>query len=41
MRISTGLREILGERELDYLEVNHMEPDHSGEIGTVLKRYPP
>lgn len=34
------IEEILGERELDYLVVNHMEPDHSGEIGTVLKRYP-
>ncbi len=31
---------ILGGRTLDYLIVNHMEPDHSGEIETVLRRYP-
>ena len=31
---------ILEGRPLEYLIVNHMEPDHSGEIGSVLKRYP-
>lgn len=29
-----------GKTELDYLIVNHMEPDHSGEIGDVLRRWP-
>lgn len=31
---------LLGGRELDYLVINHMEPDHSGEIGTIVLRYP-
>ncbi|HIS33790.1 MAG TPA: FprA family A-type flavoprotein [Candidatus Avirikenella pullistercoris] len=31
---------ILGGRELDYLIINHMEPDHSGEIKDILRRYP-
>lgn len=32
--------DLLQGRELDYLIVNHMEPDHSGEIGRVLAAYP-
>ena len=31
---------LLGGRDLDYLVVNHMEPDHSGEIATIVRRYP-
>lgn len=31
---------ILGGRTLDYLVVNHMEPDHSGEIEAVMNRFP-
>ena len=31
---------LLGGKELDYLIVNHMEPDHSGEIEHILRRYP-
>ncbi|MCD8102926.1 MAG: FprA family A-type flavoprotein [Alistipes sp.] len=34
------LESILGGRPLDYLIINHMEPDHSGEIATVVRRYP-
>ncbi len=30
----------IGGRNLDYLVVNHMEPDHSSMIGEVLKRFP-
>ena len=30
----------LGERELDYLIVNHMEPDHCANIGAIVARYP-
>ncbi|HIT48838.1 MAG TPA: FprA family A-type flavoprotein [Candidatus Coprenecus stercoripullorum] len=30
----------LGGRPLEYLIVNHMEPDHSSMIGEVLRRYP-
>jgi len=31
---------ILKERSLDYLVVNHMEPDHAGMIGAMIWRYP-
>lgn len=31
---------VLGSREPDYLVVQHMEPDHSANIDTFLKRYP-
>ncbi len=31
---------VLEERPLDYLVVNHMEPDHSSAISEVLVRYP-
>ena len=31
---------VLGDRPLDYLVVNHMEPDHSSAITEVLVRYP-
>lgn len=29
-----------GRTELDYLVINHMEPDHSGEIGDIVRRWP-
>ncbi len=35
-----NLKEILSSRSLDYLIVNHMEPDHCAMIGDVLLRYP-
>lgn len=31
---------VLGDRPLDYLIVNHMEPDHGGAIGLLRNRYP-
>ena len=31
---------LLNGKTLDYLIINHMEPDHSGEIQNVLARYP-
>ncbi|MCC8035604.1 MAG: FprA family A-type flavoprotein [Rikenellaceae bacterium] len=34
------LESILEGRDLDYLIINHMEPDHSGEIATILRRFP-
>lgn len=34
------IESILDGRELDYLIINHMEPDHSGEIGSILRRFP-
>ncbi len=35
-----NLAEILGGRKPDYLIVQHMEPDHSANIGTFVKTYP-
>ncbi len=34
------VEQLLEGRELNYLIVNHMEPDHAGEIGEVLRRWP-
>lgn len=31
---------LLGGRKLDYLVINHMEPDHSGELENIVSRYP-
>lgn len=31
---------VLGERKLDYLVINHMEPDHCAMIGDLVRRYP-
>ncbi len=35
-----NISEILNGKNLDYLIVNHMEPDHSSMIGILLKFYP-
>lgn len=35
-----NIQHILGDRPLDYLVINHMEPDHAGSIGEVVLRYP-
>lgn len=34
------LKSIIGEKPVDYVIVNHMEPDHSGALGALLERYP-
>ena len=31
---------IIGERSIDYLIINHMEPDHSGALKAIRARYP-
>jgi len=31
---------VLGERTLDYLVINHMEPDHCANIEEIVRRYP-
>lgn len=36
----TKLKEVLEGRELDYLVIHHMEPDHSGAIETIIDLYP-
>ena len=35
-----NIREVLGDRPLDYIVVNHMEPDHSGSLALLRKYYP-
>ena len=34
------IHEVIGERKVDYLVINHMEPDHSGSIALIKKYYP-
>ncbi len=34
------VREVIGDRDLDYLIIHHMEPDHSGSIQTIIDNYP-
>lgn len=35
-----NIRDVIGERPIDYLVVNHMEPDHSGSMALIRKYYP-
>ncbi len=34
------IKSVIGDKKVDYLIVNHMEPDHSGSIQTLLNIYP-
>ncbi len=34
------IKQAIGDRQIDYLIVNHMEPDHSGLIASILKDNP-
>jgi len=34
------IKEIIGDKKVDYLIVNHMEPDHSGSIRALISEYP-
>lgn len=34
------IRRVIGERPIDYLIINHMEPDHSGSIRLIKQYYP-
>lgn len=34
------IRAVLGDRKIDYLVINHMEPDHSGSLPFILSHYP-
>ena len=34
------IREVIGDRKIDYMVINHMEPDHSGSIALIKKYYP-
>lgn len=35
-----NIQEVIGDREIDYLVVNHMEPDHSGSLALIKKYFP-
>lgn len=35
-----NIQNVIGERPIDYLIINHMEPDHSGSIALIKKYYP-
>lgn len=35
-----NIHEIIGDRPIDYLVINHMEPDHSGSLALIKKYYP-
>ena len=35
-----NIRGVIGDRPIDYLVVNHMEPDHSGSLALLKKYYP-
>ena len=35
-----NVTEALGGRTIDYIVVQHMEPDHSGSLGAIIKAYP-
>lgn len=39
-RLLGNICEIIGDRPVDYLVINHMEPDHSGSIQVIRKVYP-
>lgn len=35
-----NIREVIGDRPVDYVVVNHMEPDHSGSLALIRQYYP-
>ena len=35
-----NIREVIGDRQVDYIVINHMEPDHSGSLALLKKYYP-
>lgn len=39
-RLLHNIRREIGDRKVDYLVVNHMEPDHSSSIATLRRYYP-
>jgi flavorubredoxin len=39
-RLLGSIREVIGNRPVDYLIINHMEPDHSASIHAVRTAYP-
>lgn len=39
-RYLENIKQVLGDRKLDYLIINHMEPDHCANIEEIARRYP-
>ncbi len=39
-RLVAGIREVIGDRPVDYLIINHMEPDHSASLAAVCRLWP-
>ena len=39
-RFFHNIHEAIGDRKIDYLVVNHMEPDHSSSISALKRLYP-
>lgn len=35
-----NVREVIGDRKIDYIIVNHVEPDHSGSLALIKRYYP-
>ncbi len=35
-----SIERIIGDKKIDYLVINHMEPDHSGALRSIMQRYP-
>ncbi len=35
-----NIKSVIGTRKIDYLVINHDEPDHSGSLNALLKEYP-
>lgn len=35
-----SIEDIIGNRPIDYLVINHMEPDHSGALKAIVQKYP-
>ena len=40
MQFIENLKNVLGDRQIDYVVINHMEPDHSGALALLRKFYP-
>jgi flavorubredoxin len=34
------IEDVIGEKKIDYLIINHMEPDHSGALKAIIGKYP-
>lgn len=35
-----AIAEVVGKTEIDYVVVNHTEPDHAGSLATIVEKYP-